>query len=251
VVKLPPGYVSIRRGGATAFAHPAVQSWVETVLSRGTLHRAAAERAEETLRGRGPVYVLKVGGHRRVVRHYRRGGLPAHLLRDRFLRVGEPRPLRELRASERARQAGIPTPRVVAGAIYRNAWFYRADLVTDYVPESRTLADVVFGDVDRSDIHDALRAAGTLIGTMASIGLGHPDLNARNILLVRGRGGEDALPVDLDRCEVPKVPRAISPEPMVTRLVRSLRKIGGNQAVPSIPAPDDLMVLREAVGGRA
>jgi 3-deoxy-D-manno-octulosonic acid kinase len=140
---------------------------------------------------------------------------------------------------------------VVAGAIYRSTWFYRADLVTDYVPESRTLADIVFGGADRSDIHDALRAAGTLIGTMAAIGLEHSDLNARNILLVRERGGVDALPVDLDRCRVPEVPRETSPEPMVTRLIRSLRKIGGNQVVPTAPAPDDLVVLRDAVGGVA
>jgi 3-deoxy-D-manno-octulosonic acid kinase len=250
-MKLPPGYVPIQGGGATAFAQPHMRTWVEAALSGGTLHRAAGERAEETLRGRGSVYVVAVNGLRRVVRHYQRGGLPAHLLHDRFLRVGEARPLRELHASEAARQAGIPTPRVVAGAIYPNGWFYRADLVTDYVPESRNLAEIVFGDADRSDVHDALRATGTLIGAMASIGLGHPDLNARNILLVRGTGGVSAILVDLDRCRVPPVPQPVSPEPMVTRLIRSLRKIARTRAIPSGPAPDDLIVLRDAVGGRA
>lgn len=247
MVRLPPGYTSIRMGDRVAFAHPEVRTWAETSLSQSTLHQAASEQAEMTLQGRGPVHVASVGGRQRVVRHYLRGGLQAHLLYDRFLRLGDSRPLRELRASEAARRAGIPTPRVVAGAVYRNRWFYRADLVTDYVPESRTLAEIVFSGADPSDVQDALRAAGTLIGTMASMGLGHPDLNARNILLVHGTGGLDALPVDLDRCRISTPPRPISPQPMVTRLLRSLRKIARTEANTPGPSRDELGVLRDAV----
>jgi len=250
-VTLPPGYVWIERGRGTAFSLVEAREWVEGALSRGSLHDLAAERSRKTLRGRGPVHVVTVAGVERVVRHFLRGGLPARVLRDRFLRTGASRPLRELRASETARGAGIPTPRVVAGAVYPAGMFYRADLVTDYVAGSRTLAEIMLDDTALEAREEALRAAGELTRRMATIGLEHSDLNARNILLVRVPDGLEAHLVDLDRCSVPATARPISPAPMLSRLTRSLEKIARSRGAKA-PTRKELDILRTAarlVGG--
>lgn len=246
---LPSGYTWIEHGRVRAFSIAETREWVEEAISRSSLYEFAAERSRKTLQGRGPVHVVSVAGRDRVVRRYRRGGLPARVVHDRFIRLGSTRPIRELRASESARRAGIPTPRVTAGAMYREGIFYRADLVTDYVPGSRTLADIVFDDASRGERAEALRATGELTKHMATIGFRHPDLNAKNILLRHTPEGWEALLVDLDRCSVPLGARSISAEPMLARLTRSLHKIARTTASEA-PTGDLLDILRDAARSR-
>lgn len=250
---LPEGYEALRVRGAWAFALPEVRGWVDGSLAAGTLHGRAADEAVETLRGRGPVYVVRVGGALRVVRHYLRGGLVAPVLVDRYLRWGSPRPLREMRASEVARRRGIPTPRVSAGAVYPAGPFYRADLLTDYVAGSRELATLLFGAGATAQRRDALAATGTLIARMAAAGVRHPDLNARNVLIDSTEGGVRALLLDLDRCAVTPAPRPVEAGPMVERLLRSIRKLSRIAPARVTPGEDELEVLRRAAagGGRA
>jgi hypothetical protein len=129
--------------------------------------------------------------------------------------------------------------------------FYRADLVTDYVAGSRTLAEIMFDDTTQEERGAALRAAGELTRRMATIGLKHSDLNSRNILLVGVPDGLEAHLVDLDRCSVPATARPISPEPMLSRLTRSLEKIARSVGAKA-PTREELHVLRTAarlVGG--
>jgi 3-deoxy-D-manno-octulosonic acid kinase len=154
------------------------------------------------------------------------------VLGERFLRRGPPRPLREALASEAARARGIPTPRVLAGIVYPAGLFYRADLVTRFVPDSRDLAAILFGE-GRADAEeaaepplraDALRAAGELVVWLASAGIRHPDLNAKNFLVTPGEGGRPAVEVlDLDRATV-AASGSVDPGRMGARLERSLRK---------------------------
>ncbi|HZD06459.1 MAG TPA: lipopolysaccharide kinase InaA family protein, partial [Longimicrobiales bacterium] len=237
---LPEGYGIVEAGHAWAFALPPVRSWVEEALAGGTLHRRAATEALETLRGRGPVHVVRVAGAPRVVRHYLRGGAVAAILDDRYLRWGTARPLREARASEAARRRGIPTPRVSAGAVYPAGVFYRADLLTDYVPDSRELAGVLFGEGGARERREALVAAGTLIGRMAAAGVRHPDLNARNVLVSSTERGLRALLLDLDRCAVTRAPEPVASGPMVERLLRSIRKLSRTLEGAPGPGPDEL-----------
>ncbi len=164
----------------------------------------------------------------------------AALLVDRYLAVGELRPYREVAAASRLRELGIPTPAVVAGAIHRTGFFYRADLVTELVPDSADLAEVVFGSrgaeaasgaedarttSGSSDgAESALRAAGGLVARMGRAGVEHIDLNAKNILLASSDRGPRAYVVDLDRCRVEASGTTAGPAPMRRRLERSLRK---------------------------
>lgn len=246
-MSLPEGFAAFGRGGASAFADAELLDWVEEAMSAHSLYAAALARAENVLEGRGPVPIVTVAGRRRVVRHYHRGGAAARVLGDRHLRLGRPRPVLELHASERARRGGIATPRVVAGAWYAAGAFYRADLVTDYVPDSTDLAAVLFGGSDPDRRRDALHATGSLIARMAAIGLRHPDLNARNVLLTEAGSRLEAVLVDLDRARAPETPRPISAGPMLDRLLRSLAKIGRSR--PGGPNAAELDALRHAVGG--
>lgn len=238
---LPPGFRWISGPGGQAFTREETASWVRGVLDRGhTLYEAAQEAGEVRLQGRLPVPVVPVAGRPRVVRHYHRGGAVARVLGDRYLRTGVPRPLGELRASEEARARGIPTPRVVAGAIYPSGLVYRGDLVTDYVPRSKDLARILFGgEVDPPvPPAPALRATGRLLATMAAQGLRHPDVNARNVLLTADEEEPLAWILDLDRCALSPGGSAVEVEPMKSRLLRSLAKISETAGVRSPdPAP--------------
>lgn len=252
MVKLPRGYERLEVAEAAAFSVPGLRPWAERALAGGTLHGRAAAEAEATLQGRGPVHVVEAGGRPRAVRHYFRGGAVAALLGDRYLRVGEPRPLAELRASEAARSRGVPSPRVVAGAVYPAGVFYRADLVTDYVPGARDLAAWLFGEAGPDERRAALAATGTLVARMAAAGLRHPDLNAGNVLLTTSDDGLRALLLDLDRCALAPPGRSASSGPLLARLERSLRKLSGATGRPP-PSSDELALLREAAdaGGTA
>ena len=196
-------------------------------------------------------------GERWVVRHYHRGGAIASLLGDRYLRAGRPRPFRELRVGWAVEARGVPTPVHVGAAVYRSGIWYRGDLVTRYVPDSRDLAAVLFpgrslgsgplagsrarfargstagassaGAARDADPGAAMTAAGRLFRRIHEGGVDHPDLNLKNIL-IRGTGAElEALVLDLDSA-------TLTPEPecapvgdaargrMVARFWRSARK---------------------------
>lgn len=228
-MKAPDGFVPVSGVGASGFARTEAADWVRAALSRwGTLARASRHEPDALeFTGRGTVRAVPApDGGRWVVRRYLRGGWMAPILNDRYLRRGSPRPLRETRASEAARARGIPTPPVIAGVVYPTGLWYRADLVTRYVPDAIDLADFLFrrelAGTALSSEHraSALAQAGRLARSMADAGIYHPDLNARNFLVVEG--GADLQVLDLDRGRA--VSDAIPLAPMAARLTRSLRK---------------------------
>jgi 3-deoxy-D-manno-octulosonic acid kinase len=234
-VKLPEGIHEVRGArGAAAFAAPEVEAWVRGAIERGErLHEVAARQAESLLHGRGPVPVFSTPRGRWVVRRYRRGGRVAALLHDRYLRLGPSRPLREARASGEVRRRGIPTPRVVAGAVYTRGAFYRADLMTEYVPNAVDLAHLLFEQEPEPDTRlEALTGVGRLIARTAAAGVEHVDLNAKNMLIEVVPGGSIPLLLDLDRCHV--YPPGIRGRPgdMLARLSRSLREHGRRTGRP-------------------
>lgn len=235
----PAAFLDVEAAGAQVRVREEAEGWARSVLESGeTLHERAARHPDAlVLQGRGRTYAIPAPGARGgdgeqarwVVRHYRRGGWMAPVLGDRYLAVGTRRPLAEVEASEKARTRGVRTPRVLAAAVYSGRVFYRGDLVSEFVPNTRDLAEVLFGgertglsgSVDR---REALAAAGELIRKMARAGVRHPDLNAKNVLLQWSGAAPTPWLVDLDRVTVrdggdPGLARA-----MHRRLVRSLRK---------------------------
>jgi serine/threonine protein kinase len=175
---------------------------------------------------RGLAFRVPTGAGPWVVRHYRRGSALTRWLSDRYLRLGEPRPVHELRVSHAARERGVPTPEVVALAVHPAGPFYRADLATRYVPCSGNLAQALFGAEARSaeERLEALAAAGRLIRSVHERGVVHVDLTLQNVLLEWSTRPPRAHLLDLDACHV--APGPLPPrqrEAMLRRFARSLR----------------------------
>lgn len=238
--RLPDGYGLVTRRGVEGFAWAGALDWLEGTLAReGTLEAWAGHRESVDVGGgRGvtracPAPVPGPDGRARwVCRHYRRGGWVARVLGDRYVALGTERPFRELMASVAARARGVRTPAVVAGAAYLAGLVYRADLVTEAVPDAPSLADWLRAPRDRPSDEDLLLRAGRAVGALERARVLHADANAGNILLARDG---PAWVVDLDRAAV-LAPDARVPHRMRARLERSLRKIYAAQGL-AVAAP--------------
>ena len=210
----------------------------EWVAAHGTLYAAAAAHPDRrALEGRGAaaVYVVPRPGRPDdgwwAVRHYRRGGAVARLLGDRYLRLGRPRPLRELSVTRALETLGVPAPRAVGAAVYSHGPFYTGDLITEYIPAATELSAVLFPAaaaeaprIARPAPGASMEAAGRLLRVLHDRGVVHPDLNLRNILVRGGDGGVEALVLDLDRA---RIARRVGPRArrrMTGRFWRSVRK---------------------------
>ena len=170
--------------------------------------------------GRGRTLAVEGSFGQGVLRIYQRGGLVRHLIRDRYLFLGQDRvrSFREWRVLRELWQAGFPVPEPLAAASRRTGPAYRAALLTKRIPGAVTLAE----RLARSPLapHDWSRLGRTLSGFFEA-GLRHADLNARNILVdPAGRFWV----LDFDRAVLRRDPAEGST--MVLRLVRSLDKLG-------------------------
>ncbi len=233
------GFERITLGGVQLLARTEALSWSrQAVLAHGSLYRAAQDSAHQTLRGRGPVPVLAhpTGeGSPWVVRRYYRGGF-MRPLGDRFMRAGRPRSFTEVETSARISELGFATPRIVAAAVYPTGLLYRADLVTEFVPQARTLADVLLGGNEHPGAlpegntqREGLACVADLIVRLAKAGVHHPDLNVENVLIARKAQQVHAVLLDLDRCKVagPGGPASAVRlrRQLRRRLARSIRKL--------------------------
>jgi len=234
-----PGYERRSSTSGEGLVLTAAAAWLEGILDAGlTLYGWASNQPRRgTLSGRGTVYAVDapVGGPDRrarwAVRHYQRGGHVAPLVGDRYLAGGPTRPELEIRASCEARARAIPTPAVIAGAWYPAGLFYRADLVTELVPDATGLADALFVSQSGPQRIRALAAAGRLARELGEKGLRHPDLNALNILL-SWDDAPKAYVIDLDRASISETPGVALGRSMLDRLERSLRKLGALSGCP-------------------
>ncbi len=236
-----PGYARGRRGRATIIASREALAFVrEAIAAAGTLYDYAATRpGAETIRGRGTIYVVPGPDDKRwLIRRLTHGGLLAPISGDRFLRVGRPRPFNELRLSWQLRELGLATPRVHAAVVYLFGPFYRGEVARQHVARAVDLAALLFAEPDRprSERQAALAAAGRLLGKLHRVGLLHPDLNLRNVLIEAADGAPRAYILDLEKCRSVERLTAGQRRRMLGRLRRSARRFeekGGGAIDPS------------------
>ena len=177
--------------------------------------------------GRGAAWIVPgADGGEWVLRHYRRGGLPAKLIEDTYLwtGLGYTRPWREWHLLAELHALGLPVPRPVAARVTRNRIGYRGDLITRRVPYARSLAELL---VAGSTVPIPWPAIGTCIRRFHEAGVWHADLNAHNILVDRTGG---VWLIDFDRGERRSGDVAWKQENLA-RLKRSLRKSEPAEAV--------------------
>lgn len=231
--RIPEGYETLGTSSARAVVWSGAGGWLDSVLRSGvTVYNwAATQERHEEFTGRGRVFSVPapVAGpderNRWAVRRFHRGGAMAMHLGDRYLRFGRDRPSRELAASVAARARGILTPAVVCATTYPQGVYYRGDLITEIVPNARTLADTLLEHEGTRGWLIAMAQAGALIHQLTESGVYHVDLNAHNILLAGGPEGA-AFVIDFDRVRILRSPLPAIRHKMQVRLTRSIVKIG-------------------------
>jgi tRNA A-37 threonylcarbamoyl transferase component Bud32 len=140
----------------------------------------------QPLQGRQTAYAIPIGseGVRGVVRRNHHGGAFRKLTGSLFL--WPTRAPMELAISLRLRRLDIPTPQVLAIAIYRGDVMARADVVTEEIPDSQDLGAVLLATQPESeDRRRAWNAVTRLMKRLASAGVRHHDFNVKNVLLRR------------------------------------------------------------------
>jgi 3-deoxy-D-manno-octulosonic acid kinase len=175
--------------------------------------------------GRGAVSLLRMDEESWVLRHYRRGGLIAHLSDDRYWWTGaaRTRSFAEWRLLAELRRRELPVPEPIAAAYARSGLTYRADLITRELPASRTLATAIAQHADAV----VWRAVGLTIARFHAQGVHHADLNANNILIA-DTGVIYLLDFDRGRLRA----RGAWEARVLERLRRSIAKISERAAVP-------------------
>jgi hypothetical protein len=222
---LPSGYERLLLGHAVAVARSDVavsvrRSLVNADGTRSTLHEYAARHpSARALQGRGTSYAVPLPQStvRVVVRHNRHGGLFGRLTGDLF--VSPTRAPYELEVSLALAKAGVPTPEIMAYALYPpGGVLQRSDVCSREIPGSRDLAEILTHD-GGTERAAALAATAELVAALARAGARHHDLNAKNVLLTY----ETAYVLDVDRLTLGGRPEAAL-DGMLARLGRSFRK---------------------------
>jgi 3-deoxy-D-manno-octulosonic acid kinase len=169
-------------------------------------------------RGRGTTHFVQSAGRRFVLRHYRRGGLVAHLSGDRYLWQGEQstRPFEEWQLTYRLHRAGLPVPAPLAARYRHQGSTYTGDLITERLPTVGSLTECL-----RTGALSIVTwiSIGRCIRRFHDLGVCHADLNAHNVLLSE----ESVYLIDFDRCQLRKP--GIWRDGNLVRLRRSLEKV--------------------------
>jgi len=172
-----------------------------------------------TARGRGAALFVRHGEEVWVLRHYHRGGLMTNLTDDLYIWTGleRTRAFLEWHLLLELRARGLPVPQPIAARIQRRGVGYRADIITDYIEDTQSLATRV---TQGSLSADEWNSIGRMLQRFHQYGVYHSDLTAHNILIdTDGR----VFLLDFDKGAL-KTPGPWQ-QANLRRLQRSLRKV--------------------------
>jgi hypothetical protein len=223
----PEGYVRYLLWGADVVVALEYADAVRDAFAAKTLYGWAEQHPQRRdYRGRGAVYGAPLPGTstRVVVRHSRHGGLLAPITRDLFF--PPTRAPYELEVALRLREAGVPTPDVLAYAIYPfGPIFRRADVVTREITGARDFGELLLGAPAGAVRRAMLEAVGELLQTLTRVGARHPDLNVKNVLItIAADGALGAHVLDVDRIVFGTRGDPRTGDANLARLTRSMRK---------------------------
>ncbi len=136
----------------------------------------------QTAQGRGASWFVEAEGQEWVLRHYRRGGLIARYIEERYLWLGleRTRAWREWRLLASMHDSGLPVPLPVAARVYKHGFVYGADIITQRIPNALSLTQRLSGG---SYDDRCWKEIGLTLAKFHRAGIFHADLNAHNIML--------------------------------------------------------------------
>ena len=220
----PPGYDSFLVGRAQVVVRAALADAVRTAVAEGSLHAwASRQPGARAMQGRATAWATAFpNGAKLVVRHSRHGGLLAPLTGDLFF--APTRAPRELAAALRLAAAGVPTPELLAYAVYPAMGpFARADVATALI-DGVALPEAWPATLTVDESWVLVNALATLLEALRRAGAHHPDLNVRNVLVADGQGGKTAAVLDVDRVVFGKPDDVSLSARNLDRLLHSMRK---------------------------
>src|SRR5690606_1273805 len=108
-------------------------------------HWRARDAVIGEISGRGAVLLVQRGDETWVLRHYHRGGMVSRFIDDRYLWLGleRTRAFREWRLLAELHRRGLPVPKPIAARVERRGLSYRSDIITTYLPNTRSLATLL------------------------------------------------------------------------------------------------------------
>ena len=190
--------IKIERLGSNSVARQVLYDATRISELRETLfvpEQSNITHLETNITGRAQVAIHLYEGLQVVSKHYHRGGAMASLLGDKYfgVKAERSRSFREWCMLSTMKKQGLPVPAPIAASRSQHGLMYRADLVTEYIDETQTLADWCMRDpVESSE----WREIGAVIRRFHNSNVYHADLNARNILI--DPGGRISL-IDFDK----------------------------------------------------
>lgn len=185
---------------------------------------AAKDSANDSAIGRGEAHLFSKDGESLILRHYRRGGLVARLIKDLYLgyRIEKSRPWLEWQLLKEMIGWGLPVPAPVAIRFSPSLGFsYRGDIVMRVIP-GVTLADYLIKKPLKRELWWQI---GVTIRHFHQRGIYHADLNARNIMV---SDDSEIFIIDFDRGEVRKKSGGWQ-SANLQRLRRSIDKLSRHQ----------------------
>lgn len=237
------GFERIERGPATVLVRPEWKAPLLEDLLSGFAGVPASERREYA-HGRTPhfSYLPKGAPARVFVRRASRGGLIGALMGGLY--VGAGRPLRELRAAESARAAGVNVPEPLAIATTRTFGpFYRLTILSREVEGAQDLLSLS-GRLDPAKKRELLARVADAMRRLHEAGVYHADLTMKNILVTESA----VYIIDLDKARLPGTRTGRLDVENLARLNRSVEKLLGERGW--ISRTDKIRFLRRYLGGR-
>lgn len=170
--------------------------------------------------GRNAAWFVQVNGQQAVLRHYKRGGLIAKLVQDRYFWLGaeQTRSWSEFLVLLHLCNAGVPVPRPIAALWQRRLWRYKAAILIARIPQALPIAH----QLEKT----SAKAVAFAVKQMHDAGVWHADLNVFNIL----QDDQNRIHlIDFDRARRLTVVDSKQRQNNLLRLRRSLIKVRGDE----------------------
>ncbi len=189
--------------------------------------------------GRGGVIGFKYKDQDLVLRHYNRGGIPAKIIKDRYVWTGlsTSRAMQEMEMLQSMYKLELPVPMPAAIRVKRNGLTYQADIITVLIPNTKTLSSIL---LETKVSNEVWQKIGHVIKKFHECNCNHADLNAHNIM----KDDQDQIYlIDFDRSNIKNTTGKWKMKNL-ERLKRSLEKLENSNKEFNYSASDFASIMQ-------